>query len=866
MMKELFQKRLSAFYNNWIFNKKDLWGNSDVVVIHTQQQEKDYLWGYSVSSQFYLWLIGEQLDDTTTIFTSSAIYFLCSRKNYSKIRSLCCSATVVNKIPVSVQLKANNDDGLVLIDATIRNERAIRNKKLFAHRFDDDGSCPFVLGYVLGEFPRSKLFWNCFNELETGRFKAIDVRCGVSKIMCTVDKPVFGVDKAISVADMPVFGVGVSGKEVAPKHVYRPPVNASKEKGVLKGKGEGSLWGGHVDQLFMEAMENRSVLLEKEESIPELTFEPMELRKKGSDLGSQYELKRFLWGDKGKGGLSRVNENPVSTTKMTENVSALMGDLNLSCSPSSGKQDKLRLANIGGGQQFKFGGNRLDVGKEENSKAGNRNVDQVFKSGASTLDAKEGKLEEIKENDDAVFKFGSSKLDGKDSRSKEVNRDGDQLVKLGEGKKDGDQLFKMGEVKKDGDQQFKIGGKRGRSLQPQMMEEKKGAKDLKLLAERLTAFYSSWRTYKEEQWGKADVLVITTQSKGPLESLSHPVSSSFLVWLLGDEFPETTAVFTDTGIEFLCTKDSFFRLRAIGIRMTMVAKVTVSVQLKKRGELCSDWLRKTLCQVNAAPRSGVNCPLVVGCISWESTEIGVLSHSKMFEVAYVDQSLINLFEQGSFEFAAQHSTLPKQFQMLSLETSTGAKTASALSLSEVAKMKSMDDNSYVSHTPEEEKLLEKKGDTSSSLPTDATVDNAGQVERSKLADKMLLLDIKEEGDMDTSITEDGAEEKLQVKECGEQSTPTTEGGMDHSIQPTDVTDAASENSLPDDKNGRPGKKSAGSDHEDDDWTLIEMECEGQEAEVAERVSWKRWFMDKTVKSFGLKDEVSDEAPSKRTKA
>ncbi|MCD7453619.1 hypothetical protein HAX54_021562 [Datura stramonium] len=899
MIKELFQKRLSAFCNSLSIHKQKLWGNSDVVVIHSQQEKNPN----SLSSQFYLWFVGEELHDTTAIFTPYVIYFFCTQKDYFKIRSLCCAATLVRKIPVSVQLKAKNDDGFSLIDLMIRNARVIRNSKVFLD--DDDRSCPFVVGYIEGEYPKSKLFWNCMNDLEPRKYKAATVNSGLKKL--------------INTADNPNFGVGLSDeKEVlksveflSPMHIFSPPIDAGKEKGLsktknnLKDKRESSLWSEHDKLEFLQFSEkgNQSPLLENEKINLESIFKRIDLSEKGmSNLDSKFDNTKLLFKDKGESGklVNRLNENTLPTTSTNENVSQLMENLNLFSSSSSGKQDKLRIANIYDDHLFKLG-NCLDGGKEDNSKAENKNSDQVFKFGAISLDGKEGKSKEVSKNGDQVFKFGASKLDGKDGKSKEGNANGDQLLQFGEGKKDGDQLFKLGEGKKDGDQQFKIGGKRGRNYQPQLIEENKGAKDVKLVMERLTAFYSSWRKYKEEQWGKADVLVITTQSVGPVETLSRPISSSFLVWLLDDEFPETTAVFTDAGIEFLCPKESFLRLRTIGIRMTVVAKVTVSVQLKKRGEQCVDWLKKTLCQVNTAPKSGANwCPLVVGCIIGESMEIEALSHSKMFEVAYVHNSLTNLLEQWNFEkpesFAAQQSTLPKQFQILSLETCGGAKTANAVSFSELAKIRSMDDNSYVLHTPGEEKsLLEKMGDTSSLLLTDNRVDNGGPVSKPeeikvfgednssrKLADKMMSLEIKE-GDMETSITEDGAEEKLlaeeqnmlcnhenspllQVKECGEQSRPTAGGGMDYSVQPTGVTDAASENSLPDDNNGSSRKDSVGSDHEYDDWTLIEMDCEEQETEVAERVSWKRWFMDKTGKSFGLKDEVSDEAPSKRSKA
>lgn len=188
MIKELFQKRLSAFYDNLFFNKHDLWGNSDAVVIHSQQQENPN----SLSSQFYSWLFGEKFDDTTTIFTPPGIYFLCTEKNYSKIRFLCCSATQMRKSPVSVQLKAKNDDGFALIDSTIRNARVIRNRKGFTGVFGDDENRPFVVGYIEGEYPKSKLFWNFMNDLEPRKYKVATVNSGINKMINTGDKPNLG--------------------------------------------------------------------------------------------------------------------------------------------------------------------------------------------------------------------------------------------------------------------------------------------------------------------------------------------------------------------------------------------------------------------------------------------------------------------------------------------------------------------------------------------------------------------------------------------------------------------------------------------------------------------------------------------------
>ena len=52
------------------------------------------------------------------------------------------------------------------------------------------------------------------------------------------------------------------------------------------------------------------------------------------------------------------------------------------------------------------------------------------------------------------------------------------------------------------------------------------------------------------------------------------------------------------------------------------------------------------------------------------------------------------------------------------------------------------------------------------------------------------------------------------------------------------------------------------DHDDDgDWMLIEGKEEGQETNVANKLSWKRWIMDKTSKSFGIRDKMKIKASS-----
>ncbi|XP_019260094.1 PREDICTED: FACT complex subunit SPT16-like isoform X2 [Nicotiana attenuata] len=187
MIPELFEKRLNAFYINWIQYKKQLWGNSDVVVIHTPPKLANF--SNPKSSSFYLWLLGDDFTDTTVIFTPYGIYFLCTHKSFSKLREFCSCATLTRKIPTSVQLKDKTDDGFLIIDATIRDARNIRNEKAF---LDVDKEYPFVVGYVEGEYPKSKLFLNCINKLEPTKYQAATVNFGLDAMFNEGDEQSVG--------------------------------------------------------------------------------------------------------------------------------------------------------------------------------------------------------------------------------------------------------------------------------------------------------------------------------------------------------------------------------------------------------------------------------------------------------------------------------------------------------------------------------------------------------------------------------------------------------------------------------------------------------------------------------------------------
>ncbi|PIA43894.1 hypothetical protein AQUCO_01800142v1 [Aquilegia coerulea] len=75
--------------------------------------------------------------------------------------------------------------------------------------------------------------------------------------------------------------------------------------------------------------------------------------------------------------------------------------------------------------------------------------------------------------------------------------------------------------------------------------------NLKLFKKRLKSLYTNWSKRKQDLWGGADVLVIST-SPSTLRS-SNPISSKLFLWLLGYEFSDTIAIFTNKEIHFVCS-------------------------------------------------------------------------------------------------------------------------------------------------------------------------------------------------------------------------------------------------------------------------------------------------------------------------
>nr|GME01219.1 FACT complex subunit SPT16-like [Ipomoea batatas] len=202
---------------------------------------------------------------------------------------------------------------------------------------------------------------------------------------------------------------------------------------------------------------------------------------------------------------------------------------------------------------------------------------------------------------------------------------------------------------------------------------------------RVTLFYSSWRKYRNELWSDSDVLVVTSGSG----SDHHPVSCSFFLWLLGRDFPNTTAVFMDQAIYFICPTESYSKLLLLGFYITTAAQVSVSVQPKVKAgddEEESQLLNssKTLKKDAAALWSdrANDRPVIIGYIDGEAPSSKVL-HScvaagKLDETMFqpTNAFLKLLCEQGLGEGL---KSLPTQDKMSLLYCNDAAKASTMLS-------------------------------------------------------------------------------------------------------------------------------------------------------------------------------------------
>lgn len=172
---KLFKKRVIAFYSSWNKYKKELWGNSDLLVIYTPPEITNG--SHPISSHFFIWLLGHDFPDTIAVFTSTAIYFLCTKKKVPILQTLTGPAIEALKAPVFVHRKDICDDGPAWVDNIIHG---VRNTN------DGENHKPLVIGCISGEYLKSKLIWTAsnFNSKSTpAKYECARVNSGLIKLI-----------------------------------------------------------------------------------------------------------------------------------------------------------------------------------------------------------------------------------------------------------------------------------------------------------------------------------------------------------------------------------------------------------------------------------------------------------------------------------------------------------------------------------------------------------------------------------------------------------------------------------------------------------------------------------------------------------
>ncbi|PSS30111.1 FACT complex subunit like [Actinidia chinensis var. chinensis] len=169
---KLFKKRLISFYLCWRKHKRDLWGGSDVLAICTLPSDAV---AHPISSSFFVWLLGHDFPDTVAVFSRNEIYFLCTRRKFSALQSLVGPAREAVQAKVTVYFLGG--DRLEQMDRIIRGMQIAHKAKA-----DSDENRPFVVGYISGESPKSKLLWSCYNNMKPNEFLGAHVS-GFSRLL-----------------------------------------------------------------------------------------------------------------------------------------------------------------------------------------------------------------------------------------------------------------------------------------------------------------------------------------------------------------------------------------------------------------------------------------------------------------------------------------------------------------------------------------------------------------------------------------------------------------------------------------------------------------------------------------------------------
>ncbi|XP_019177536.1 PREDICTED: uncharacterized protein LOC109172746 isoform X2 [Ipomoea nil] len=349
-----------------------------------------------------------------------------------------------------------------------------------------------------------------------------------------------------------------------------------------------------------------------------------------------------------------------------------------------------------------------------------------------------------------------------------------------------------------------------------LRKDKKAARrGLSVPEQRLTFFYSSWRKYRNELWGDSDVLVVTTppsSSSGSMATmLDHPVSSSFLLWLLDRDFPNTTAVFMDQAIYFFCPIESYAKLCFLGLYMTTAAQISVSVQQKVKAGDESELLNSTLYALWTDRANDL--PITIGYIDGEAPSSKGKLDERMFQATNVISGFLKLlYEEGDGL---------KSLQSRSLDTTEDKGIENlAENYQQVMSLSDAKASSMVSNEQQKDEVLQVKLENKDELHKSEEVN--GKI--GNLPSKFAEMNIVVEGEQchQNSTEEDGSESKLLVaeKEQESQSGNVRDDGIENASNQSKESVVVSD---------------------DDDWEIIERRHEGQEPDIANNSNWRSWI-------------------------
>ncbi|VFQ74347.1 unnamed protein product [Cuscuta campestris] len=359
-------------------------------------------------------------------------------------------------------------------------------------------------------------------------------------------------------------------------------------------------------------------------------------------------------------------------------------------------------------------------------------------------------------------------------------------------------------------EKFKLGWEVGAVINEKEAEQ--GV--LRELKKKLTLFYSSWRKYRKELWGECDVLVISTPPFGPTMDTSHPsISSSFYRWLLGHEFPNTTAVFMDHTIHFVCPSEYFARLRSLGTTITNVARVSVSIIQKFNADAELELVDVALYALRKHQVS--HQPVIIGYIDRESLKsrfldsCGAKLDEQRLQAVNVISALVKLINEEDESTSLQRQCsdtaeveleLAENYQQMCLLNNNNAIPASLIS-------NELQNDKFLKEDSKRMLVIQKGEETKWVLEE---VDN-------KLPTQFAQVNISVEDKSDDLFPpiEDNTESELVVDE-GKSSN------AEQGVRPEKEQEYCGSN-------------------EDADWEIIEKQHDGQEPVIANNSSWTRWM-------------------------